>query len=518
MSGNSSYDSETGRGRPSPRKEPRLRDHLFRAKMLLCRSDWWRVVVLACLIGAGFAGSAGSAFAQRKNPNVIVILADDLGFGDLGCFGQKTLKTPRLDAMAKEGMRFTQFYAGSSVCAPSRCVLLTGKHAGRALVRGNSTEPIAIPPGQATVASVLKAAGYATGAIGKWGVGTPDKLTNPNDVGFDHFFGCVNMWHAHNCYPAFLIRNGQVVPLKNEVGAEWKKWQDLKLPQAGRGVAVAKKEYAPDLFIDDALRFIRENQKKPFFLYLALNTPHANNEAGDKGMEVPDLGEFAAKDWPAPEKGFAAMVRNLDRDTGRILDLLKEAGIEKDTLVLFTSDNGPHQEGGHQAEFFDSNGKFRGIKRNLTEGGIRVPMIAWWPGVIAPGSENDKQWYVGDLMATAAELAGVPPPAGLDSDSLLPALRGQDGDDKWKRKSPLYWETYEVGSAQAVRFGKWKALRAPMVTGELLLYDMSNDHGEKTNYALRRPDLAKHAVNLLNKHHQPDPNWKVPAAEKKPAR
>jgi len=493
-------------------------DNLFRAKTApMFRPVWlaWRLVMLACLVGAGLTGSAGSAFAQRKHPNIIVILADDLGYGDLGCFGQKTLKTPRLDAMAQEGMRFTQFYAGSSVCAPSRCVLLTGMHAGRALVRGNSTEPIALPPGQATVASVLKAAGYATGAIGKWGVGTPAKLTNPNDVGFDHFFGYVNMWHAHNCYPEFLIRNGQVVPLKNEVGAEWKKWQDLKLPQAGRGVAVAKKEYAPDLFIDDALRFIRENQKKPFFLYLALNTPHANNEAGDKGMEVPDLGEFAAKDWPAPEKGFAAMVRNLDRDTGRILDLLKEAGIEKDTLVLFTSDNGPHQEGGHQAEFFDSNGKFRGIKRDLTEGGIRVPMIAWWPGVVAPGSANDKQCYVGDLLATAAELANVQPPAGLDSDSLLPTFRGQDGEDRWKRKSPLYWETYERGSAQAVRFGKWKALRAPMVTGELLLYDMSNDHGEKTNYALRRPDLAKHAANLLSRHHQPDPNWKVPAAEKK---
>ena len=267
---------------------------------------------------------------------MILILADDLGYGDLGCFGQQMLKTPRLDAMAKQGMRFTQFYAGCAVCAPSRSVLLTGKHMGRTVVRGNSTAPIVIQPGQPTVASVLKEAGYATACIGKWGVGTPDNFTNPNDVGFDHFFGYVNMWHAHNFYPEFLIRNGKVVPLKNVVADKWKEWQDPKLPQAGRGVAVKRKEYAPDLFIEDSLRFIRENYKKPFFLYFAMNVPHANNEAGDKGMEVPDLGEFSAKDWPEPEKGFAAMIRNIDRDSGRILDLLNELKIAKDTLVIFT--------------------------------------------------------------------------------------------------------------------------------------------------------------------------------------
>jgi len=462
---------------------------------------------------------ADAADATRSlPPNLIVILADDLGYGDLGCFGQKQLKTPRLDAMAAEGMRFTQFYAGAPVCAPSRCVLLTGKHAGRAVVRGNSTRPIVIQPGEPTVASVLKAAGYATACIGKWGVGTPDNLTNPNDVGFDHFFGYVNMWHAHNFHPEFLVRNGQVVPLKNEVGAEWKKFQDPKLPDAGRGVAVKRVEYAPDLIAEDALRFIREQQKKPFFLYLALNTPHANNEAGAKGMEVPDLGEFAAKDWPEPEKGFAAMVRNLDRDTGRLLDLLKELRIAENTLVIFTSDNGPHQESGHKADFFNSSGKFRGTKRDLTEGGIRVPMIAWWPGTIAAGGENDRQWYFGDLMATAAELAGVKPPDKLDSDSFVPALHGQIEKDQWKRKSRLYWEFYEGASAQAVRFGKWKAIRSPMFTGEIELYDMSNDFAEKRTYAVRRPDLTRHATRLLDETHQPDPNWQVsPSAKKLPA-
>ncbi len=366
------------------------------------------VFLVAC--GGLLGATCSMVLAEGKRPNIVMILADDLGYSDLGCFGQKTLKTPRLDEMAKQGMRFTQFYAGCTVCAPSRCVLLTGRHGGRVVVRGNSTEPIVIQPGQPTVASVLKQAGYATACVGKWGVGTPDNLTNPNDVGFGHFFGYVNMWHAHNFYPEFLIRNGAVVPLKNIVGEKWKEFQDPTLPQTGRGVAVKREQYAPDLLLDEALGFIREHRERPFFLYFAMNVPHANNEAGSAGMEVPDLGEFAAMDWPEPEKGFAAMIRNIDRDTGRILDLLQELNIADNTLVIFTSDNGPHQEGGHQADFFDSNGPLRGYKRDLTEGGIRVPTIAWWPGTIAAGGEDDAHWYFGDLMATAAELAGVEPP------------------------------------------------------------------------------------------------------------
>ncbi len=461
------------------------------------------------LVWHGFAsGLASPAVAERRQPNIVLILADDLGYGDLGCFGQKTLKTPRLDAMAKQGMRFTQFYAGCTVCAPSRSVLMTGKHMGRTVVRGNSTKPIVIQPGTPTLASVLKKAGYQTACIGKWGIGTPDNFTNPNDVGFDHFFGYVNMWHAHNFYPEWLIRNGKVVKLKNEVAPKWKKFQDPQSPTGGRGVANKKVEYAPDLFIDDALRFIRESKDKPFFLYFAMNAPHANNEAGKAGMEVPDLGEFAHKDWPEPEKGFAAMIRNIDRDTGRIIDLLKELKIDQKTLVIFTSDNGPHQEGGHHADFFDSNGKLRGIKRDLTEGGIRVPTIAWWPGTIKPGGEDDAHWYFGDVMATAAELAGIDAPQDIDSDSFAGPLRGQPREKRWSRKSKMYWEFYERGSAQAVRFGKWKAIRKPMFTGDIELYDMSNDAGEKRDYAKRRPDLARHAKNLLDKMHEPDPNWK----------
>ena len=457
-----------------------------------------------------------SDVAQRR-PNIIVILADDLGYGDVGCFGQKMLKTPRLDAMAAEGMRFTQFYAGSTVCAPSRCVLMTGKHTGRAIVRGNSHEHIVIRPDEVTVASLLKKAGYATACIGKWGMGTPapeDTLAHPNACGFDHFFGCVHTRQAHNFYPPFLVRNGKVEWLKNELAAEWRKNDDPKVPRGGVGVSSKREQYAPQLFMDDALRFIREHHARTFFLYLALNTPHANNEGRDKGMEVTELGEFADKDWPEPEKGFAAMIRDLDRDTGRVLDLLKELKIEKDTLVIFTSDNGPHSEGGHKADFFDSNGKFRGIKRDLTEGGIRVPMIAWRPGTVPAGSENDRQWWIADLMATAAELAGVERPADIDSDSMAAALRGEIEKDQWKRKSPLYWEFYERGSAQAVRFGKWKAIRSPMFTGPIKLYDLSHDFEEKRSYTDRRPDLVRHATNLFEKHHRPDPNWKVPAANK----
>jgi arylsulfatase A-like enzyme len=454
------------------------------------------------------------AAENQRTPNIILILADDLGYGDLGCFGQQTLRTPRLDAMAKEGLRFTQFYAGCTVCAPSRSVLLTGKHGGHTAVRGNSKMPIVIEPGQVTLPALLQKAGYKTACIGKWGVGTPDNLTNPNDIGFDHFFGYVNMWHAHNFYPEFLIKNGKVEKLENVVSEKWKASQDLKLPDAGRGVAEKKVQYAPDLFIEDALRFVRENKDQPFFLYFAMNVPHANNEAGQQGMEVPDLGEFADNDWPEAEKGFAAMIRNIDRDAGRILDLLTELKIEQDTLVIFTSDNGPHQEGGHDAEFFNSNGPYRGIKRDLTEGGIRVPTIAWRPGHVPAASENDRQWYIGDLFATAAELAGVEIPPGLDCDSLVPALRGEVDPNQWKRKSPLYWEFHECGTSQAVRFGKWKAIRTPMFTGEIELYDLSWDIDEKRDYAPRRPDLVRHAANLFEKQHVPDANWKVEPATK----
>ena len=445
--------------------------------------------------------------AKERPPNIVLILADDLGYGDLGCFGQKILKTPHLDKMAKEGIKLTQFYSGCTVCAPSRSVLMTGKHMGRTTVRGNSTKPIVIKPGQQTLATVLKKANYSTACIGKWGIGTPDNFTNPNDVGFDHFYGYINMWHAHNFYPEFLIRNGKVESLQNEVAPKWKRWQDPNLPQAGRGVAIKKVQYAPDLFTKDALRFIEKNKENPFFLYFAMNVPHTNNEAGDQGMEVPDIGEFAEKNWPEPEKGFAAMIKNMDRDVGQIIDLVNELNLASNTLVIFTSDNGPHQEGGHRANFFNSSGPFRGMKRDLTEGGIRVPTIAWWPGKIKANTSNNHLWYFGDFMATFAELARTDAPADIDSDSFLSTLLGNPPEKQWVRKSQLYWEFLERGSAQAVRFGKWKAIRKPMFTGPIKLYDLSTDPKEKKDFSTERPDIVKHIKSLLDESHKPDPNW-----------
>ncbi len=442
-------------------------------------------------------------------PNIVLIIADDLGYGDLGCFGQKVLKTPRIDRMASEGMQFTQFYAGSTVCAPSRSVLMTGRHMGRTAVRGNSTRPVILRPEDPNLAALLKTAGYRTACIGKWGLGTPDNMSNPNDIGFDYFFGYVDMWHAHNFYPEFLIRNGQVEKLRNEVASQWKPFQVPGKAQGGRGVAVKRIDYAPDLFVAEAEKFIRENKEAPFFLMHALNTPHANNEAGSRGMEVPELGEFEKRDWPVAEKGFAAMLSNIDRDVGRVLDVVSETGLAKKTLVIFTSDNGPHQEGGHRADFFNSNGALRGKKRDLTEGGIRVPMIAWWPGTVRAGSRDESHWYFGDLMSTVADLVGIEPPEDIDSDSFAGALRGKSRDRRWVRDSVMYWEFHERGSSQAVRLGKWKAIRKPMHTGPVELYDIAVDPGEAEDLSKLHPDLTEAAIALMDKAHEPDPNWPV---------
>lgn len=433
------------------------------------------VAVVVLLAGGGVTG------AQERKPNLVVVLADELGYGDLGSFGQKMMSTPRLDRMAQEGMRFTQFYAGSSVCAPSRCTLLTGKHTGRTTIRGDSsTMPAALSANDANVAAMLKQAGYATACVGLWGVGQPDSPKNPNEVGFDHFFGAIDATEARKPYPKSLIRDGAPAPLKN--------------------TETNRVEYAPDVMVDDALRFVRENQKRPFFLLLSLPRPRG---------EVPIDTSAAAKDWPAAEKAYASYVAGLDRDAGKILDLLRELKIDSNTLVLFTAATGPSADDGHRPEFFQSTGRFRGGRGEPYEGSIRMPTIAWWPGTVKAGSEDFLQWSAADLMATAAELSGATPPAGLDSDSLVPALRGAAGEDRWRRRGTLYWESYLGRGWQVTRFGKWKAIRSPLLTGEVLLFDMSNDPAEKHNYALRRPDLARHANNLLNKRHEPDPRWKV---------
>jgi arylsulfatase A-like enzyme len=427
-----------------------------------------------------------------EKPNFIYILADDLGYGDLSCYGQKTLKTPNLDQMAAEGMRFTRHYAGSTVCAPSRCVLLTGLHTGHARIRGNS--PGLLTDDDLTIAHVLRRTGYRTGCVGKWGVGNPPPLDDPARRGFDYFYGYISMWHAHNFYPEFMIRNGERAPLRNVVPERWK-------DSDGRGVATEKVEYVPDLITEEALCFIERNRDRPFFLYYALNVPHANNEGGKAGMEVPDHGPFADQDWPEPEKGFAAMIRNIDRDVGRVLSKLEELDLDERTLVIFTSDNGPHQEGGHMMPFFDSNGPLRGKKRDLYEGGIRVPMIARWPGTIKAGVTTDHISSFQDVFPTLADFAGAEK-SKTDGISMVPTLLGKL--DQQKKHPHLYWEFYEQGGKLAVVKEDWKAVRLNVLknpNGPVELYDLSEDIGEENNVADQHPDIVADMVAIMKKEH-----------------
>lgn len=449
-------------------------------------------------------------------PNIVFILADDLGYGDLGCFGQEKIKTPQIDQMAAEGMKLTDFYAGATVCAPSRCVLMTGKHTGRCWTRGNANGAIGqtLQPDEVTVASLLKGAGYNTALIGKWGLGELGSTGHPNAQGFDYFHGYLNQRHAHNFYPEFLIKQGERVPLRNVTDPVWKDKQKAEgLGEDGAGWATpeGRIDYTHDLFATDALEWLDEQTaEKPFFLYFPLTIPHANNEGArgtGNGQEVPDYGIYESEDWTEPNKGQAAMITRMDKDVGRVLEKLREKGLAENTLVIFTSDNGHHKEGGNDPEFFDANGPLKGMKRDLTEGGIRVPTIAWWPGKISPGSTSDHVAYFGDVMATAAELAGQPVPADTQSISFLPTLIGNA--DEQKEPEYLYWEFYERGGKQAVRFGDWKAIRIPMFTGEVELFDLSKDIGEENNLASEKPEIVAQAVKYLDEAHVDSPHWKV---------
>ena len=464
-----------------------MRRRLSRRKLI------GKVAGAAASVGlAPLAAAARRRAAAATRPNIVFILADDLGYGDLGCFGQKVIKAPHLDRLAAEGMRFTRHYAGSTVCAPSRCVLLTGLHTGHARIRGNG--PGLLQDEDVTVARVLKQAGYATGCVGKWGLGKPPPLDDPARRGFDHFYGYISMWHAHNFYPEFVIRNGKRVALRNEVAPKWKETD-------GRGVATKRIDYVPDLVTAEALGFVERNKDRPFFLYWALNVPHANNEAGRAGMEVPDLGEFADRDWPAPEKGFAAMLRNMDRDVGRLMAKLKDLGLDSRTLVIFTSDNGPHEEGGHKADFFDSSAPLRGTKRDLYEGGIRVPTIARWPGRVPAGRVTEHVSGFQDYFPTFAELAGAEAPA-TDGISLVPTLLGRPGE---QQKHPyLYWEFYERGGKRAAVKGNWKAVQNNVVKNPkapVELYDLSKDIGEEHNVADAHPDLVAEMAACMKAAH-----------------
>ncbi|MFN3150254.1 arylsulfatase [Bremerella sp.] len=450
---------------------------------------------------------------EPTRPNIIFILADDLGYAELGCYGQKLIQTPRLDRMAEEGMRFTDFYAGSTVCAPSRCVLMTGMHMGHVHVRGNAGGPDmtrqSLRGEDFTVAEAVKAAGYSTALCGKWGLGDDapgGRAGLPRNQGFDHFFGYLNQVHAHNYYPEFLWRNEEKTPLRNVV-----QQADRSYGGFTGGWATKKLDYSHDLVVDDAMTFIQEQAKQedhPFFLYLSLTIPHANNEGTrgtGNGQEVPDFGVYADKDWKDQDKGQAAMITRMDADVGRILDLLDELKIAEETVVMFSSDNGPHNEGGHTVDLFDPNGPLRGMKRDLYEGGVRVPMIVRWPGTVAPGQVSDHIGYFGDLMATCCELSGVAPKAGLDSISFVPTLQGHAA--KQQAHDYLYWEFYERGGKQAVRAGKWKAVNNSWPGGHVELYDLSNDLGEAHDVSGDHPDVLKRLQRFMQAAHTPHPDW-----------
>jgi arylsulfatase A-like enzyme len=465
--------------------------------LAFCLASTFSAVAAAAVRPEG--APTGNAAAQP--PNVIFILADDLGYGDVGCYGQKRIKTPNIDRMAAEGLRFTDAYAGATVCAPSRCVLMTGLHVGHARVRGNidaTTPAAALKDEDVTVAEVLKQTGYSTALIGKWGLGEPTKNAQalPNRQGFDYFFGYLKQGHAHNYYPDYLWRNETKVKLPNVVSDN---------PKFKHNVSVKKVQYSADLFADEGLKFVRQHKDGPFFLYWAFTIPHANDEAGQQGMEVPDLGEYANLDWPTPQKGHAAMISRMDRDIGRMFALLKELGIDDNTFVIFASDNGPHHEGGNDPDFNDSNGPLRGYKGNVTEGGIREPFIARWPGHVPAGKTTDSPITFADVLPTLAMLSGASAPPNLDGADISPTLAGKSQPELAKRF--LYWEWDKDGvQAQASRWGRWKAIRDPK-SKKIELYDLANDVGERHNVAAEHPDVVKKFAAFFETARTESLNW-----------
>jgi len=417
----------------------------------------------------------GQAPKSKQPPNVIIILSDDLGWGDLGCYGQTKIKTPVLDRMAAEGMRFTDAYAGSAVCAPSRSCLLTGQHTGHTPIRANpesapawdrkSFGDVALPEGTLTIAASGKAAGYATACIGKWGMGRPPTSGNPLKQGFDYHFGYLDHLAAHNYYPEFLWRNNEKVPL-------------------------AKGQYSHDVIWDDAMRWVRDQGQKPFFLYLTPTIPHSK-------LNPPSVEPYADTDWKQPDKSYAAMVTRMDKDIGRLLDLLREMKIDQNTLVLFTSDNGTHSAG-RSPKFLQSSGPLHGEKRDLYEGGVRVPLIVRWPDRLKPGTTSDLVTANWDFFATFNDLLGAAPPANTDGVSILPTLEGRPQDQK--QHEYLYWEFYEQGGKQAVRLGKYKGVRLNVsrnADAPIELYDLSQDLGETRNIAADHADIVARINQIM---------------------
>jgi uncharacterized sulfatase len=443
-------------------------------------------ILFLCLVSCLAGCKARPQAEMTRMPNIIYIMADDLGYGDIGCYGQKQIKTPNLDQLASEGMRFTGHYAGHTVCRPSRLVLWTGYHTGHTALSSNAL--YVLKPEDVTVAELLKQKGYVTGGVGKWAMGDTGTSGHPNRNGFDFWMGYLDQSEAHNYYPTHLWRNFEKVPLPGNVLSD--------APEDRGRVAVKRVTYSHDVITEEALGFIRRLAREPFLLHIHWTIPHANNEgerATGDGMEVPDYGIYTDKPWPNPEKGFAAMISRMDRDVGRIVESLKTLGIDEQTVIFFTSDNGPHEEGGHQHEYFDSNGALRGFKRDLYEGGIRVPMIVRWPGHIRASSVTDHLSAFWDYLPTACEIAGIDPPADIDGISYLPALLGREQ----RQHEYLFWQFERDNQKKAaVRAGKWKAVISG--TGKPVeLYDLSADEGELNDIASQHPETVARLTAMM---------------------
>jgi arylsulfatase A-like enzyme len=464
--------------------------------------------VWGCLLAAADVALAMPLHAAESRPNIVFILADDLGYGDLGCYGQEKIRTPNLDRLAKNGMLFTHCYAGSTVCAPSRCALMTGLHTGHCRVRGNGgggspRSNVPLKPEDVCVAEILKKQGYATALVGKWGLGEEGSTGVPTKKGFDFFFGYLNQLHAHNYYPPYLIRNEKREPIPENVQKK-----------GVEGVAEKPVVYAPDRLLDEAIKFIDANKAGPFFLYIATIVPHANNEktAFDKnGNEEPSDSPYSAETWPQPEKNKAAMITRLDTDVGKLLKKLDDLDLAKNTIVIFSSDNGPHKEGGNDPAFFKSSGPFSGFKRSLTDGGIRMPMIVRWPGVVKPNTTNHLIWAFWDFLPTVAEIVGAMPPENLDGISVLPTMTGKG---KQQQHNHLYWEFHEGGFKQAVRWDNWKAIRLGP-DQPVRLYDMILDVAESTDVAGKNADVVAKMTELMKTSRTDSTEFPIRVAKKK---
>jgi arylsulfatase len=468
------------------------------------------IVTALLLIGelAIPARAEEAAPPAERPPNIIYVLADDLGYGELGCYGQKWIRTPHIDRIAAEGIRFTQHYSGSPVCAPARGMLMTGLHPGHAYVRDNGNPPERgkprpreghfpgqhpIPDGTVTIAELLRGRGYATAAVGKWGLGYEGSSGDPNAQGFDLFYGYLCQIHAHNHYPRFLWRNGEREVLE------------------GNDRTLTGAVYAQDRITEEALDFIRAHRAQPFFLYFASAIPHLSIQAPDESLawyadEIPEE-DYTHRGYlkhPKPRAGYAAMVTHFDRDVGKIMALVEELGLDERTIILFASDNGPtyRRLGGSDSVFFDSAGGLRGYKGAVLEGGLRVPLVARWPGRIAPGQVTDHVSAFWDVLPTFCELAGIEAPEPCDGISFAPTLLGADVQPAHEY---LYWEFPGYGGQQAVRMGRWKALRQKMGKGNrrLSLYDLDADRGEAHDVADEHPEIVARIEAIMRDEHVP---------------